>query len=259
LAIILLLALPVTILLIPVQLVLLKFAKGWSRKLPVFWHKMILTMIGVRVHQHGKLHSGRPLLIVCNHVSWADILVLGSIGELCFVAKDEVANMLGISVLARLQRSVFVKRERKREVGIQADTIASRLVSGDAMVLFPEGTTGNGNRLSGFKSALFSAPISALEQAGSKNVLIQPVAIAYSSLHGLPLGRYNQSLAAWPGDTELMPHLKSFFLRGAFDVDVSFGECLEIDSHTNRKTIAAESHASVRDQFARMRRLYHHR
>jgi len=243
--------------LIPIQLLLMKFARRWSRKVPVFWHRMILFMIGVRVHTHGTFDTSRPLMIVSNHVSWADILVLGSVGELCFVAKDEVGKMPGINILARLQRSVFVKRERKREVGIQSDTIAARLLTGDVMVLFPEGTTGNGNRLLPFKSALFNAPITALDQVEADEILIQPVAIAYNGLHGLPLGRYHQTLAAWPGDLELRPHLGNFFIQGAFDVDVSFGECVKINSHTNRKEIAALSFAAVRSQFSKMRRLYH--
>jgi 1-acyl-sn-glycerol-3-phosphate acyltransferase len=196
-------------------------------------------------------------MIVANHVSWADILVLGSIGEICFVAKDEVRTMPGVSQLARLQRTVFVRREKKREAAVQADTIASRLLEGDAMVLFPEGTTGNGNKLLGFKSALFGAPLMAMEQAGIETIFVQPVAIAYNTLHGMPLGRYHQTMASWPGDIELAPHLAEFFRQGAFDVDVSLGECISVDNTATRKEITARCFEAVRQEFSKMRRLYH--
>jgi len=182
---------------------------------------------------------------------------LGSVGELCFIAKDEVRTWPGINWLSRLQRTVFVNRQRRREAGAQADTIAARLLTGDAMVLFAEGTTGNGNKLLPFKSALFGAPQMALEQSGLEEIHIQPVAIAYNTLHGMPLGRYHQTYASWPGDIELVPHLKNFVLQGAFDVDVSFGDPIAFTAQSRRKEVAAQTFGEVKTRFAGLRRLYH--
>ena len=254
---ILMLLLPVTLVMAVLQLIFIKASPALSRRLPVIWHKMVLRVVGVRVFKHGDLATGRPLMIVANHVSWSDILVLGSVGELCFIAKDEVRSWPGISWLSRLQRTVFVNRQRRREAGVQADTIAARLLSGDAMVLFAEGTTGNGNKLLPFKSALFGAPQMALEQSGLDEIHIQPVAIAYNTLHGMPLGRYHQTYASWPGDIELVPHLKNFVLQGAFDVDVSFGKPIAFTAETRRKQVAAQTFGEVRSRFAGLRRLYH--
>lgn len=249
--------LPMTFLLAPVQALLLAFAPQPARRLPRFWHRLFLKLIGVRVHVHGQIATERPLMLVSNHVSWSDILVLGSIADVCFIAKDEVRSWPGINWLARLQRTVFVNRERKRDAGIQADTIAERLVEGDVMVLFAEGTTGNGQKLLPFKSALFGAAQSAIAQAGLERVAIQPVAIAYNGLHGMPLGRFHQALAAWPGDLELVPHLSRFLTEGAFDVDVGFGDAISFTAATRRREIADATHANVRNMFARLRRLYH--
>jgi 1-acyl-sn-glycerol-3-phosphate acyltransferase len=218
---------------------------------------LVLKLIGVRVHVHGGFAKHRPLMLVSNHVSWSDIVVMGSIDELCFIAKNEVKTWPGINYLSRLQRTVFVDRERKRDAGVQADTIAARLLQGDSMVLFAEGTTGNGNSLLGFKSALFGAPQMALAQSGLDQIFIQPVAIAYNTLHGMPLGRYHQTYASWPGDIELLPHLINFVKQGAFDVDVCFGEPLTFHANTKRKEMAQQIEAVVRDDFARLRRLYH--
>jgi len=254
---IVLVLLPVTLIMAVFQLVFIRIWPAMARRLPVVWHRLVLWMVGVRVFQHGKPANSSPLMIVANHVSWSDILVLGSVGQLCFIAKDEVRTWPGINWLSRLQRTVFVNRHRRREAGVQADTIAARLLSGDAMVLFAEGTTGNGNKLLPFKSALFGAPQMALEQSGLDEIHIQPVAIAYNTLHGMPLGRYHQTYASWPGDIELVPHLKNFILQGAFDVDVSFGKPIAFTAETKRKEVAAQTYEEVRTRFADLRRLYH--
>ena len=83
------------------------------------------------------------------------------------------------------------------------------------------------------------------------------MAIAYNTLYGMPLGRYHQAIAAWPGDIALAPHLKRFVLEGAFDVDVAFGECIDITPETRRKELAASCYDGVRKHFSRLRRLYH--
>ena len=249
--------LPVTLVLVPVQLTFLLVSRSLSRKLPKLWHRFVLHLIGVRVHVQGRLAPSRPLMLVANHVSWADILVLGSLGELCFIAKDEVRTWPTINWLAKLQRTVFVNRQQRSNTAVQADTIAQRLLEGDIMVLFAEGTTGNGNKLQPFKSALFGAPQKALNQADVKEIAIQPVAIAYNTLHGMPLGRYHQALAAWPGDLKLGSHLLGFLRQGAFDVDVAFGTVHLFDENTDRKKIAAGIFCETRALFSNSRRLYH--
>lgn len=247
----------VTIFLLPVQLILMLVSKSLSRKIPVIWHRSLLFLVGVRVHVHGTPSKQKPIMFVANHISWSDILVLGSVCELCFIAKDEVKNWPGINYLAKLQRTVFVNRQRRADSKNQANTISNRLLEGDVMVLFAEGTTGDGNKLTPFKSALLGAPQIALSQSEINQIYIQPIAIAYNTLHGMPLGRFHQAHAAWPGDVELMPHLINFIRQGAFDVDVAFGEAHIFDETTKRKEITLEIFKETNSMFTKLRRLYH--
>ena len=246
-----------SVILAPLQFAIIKLLPSHSGKIPVFWHRLFLRLIGVRVYLHGQPSRDLPVMIVANHISWSDILILGSIGEFCFIAKHEVDTLPLINFLSRLQRTVFVNRERSRDAGVQADTIAKRLVSGDVMVLFAEGTTGNGNKLLPFKSSLFGAPKLALERGDLDVVHIQPCAIAYNNLHGMPLGRYHQSHAAWPGDIPLGPHLLNFIRQGAFDVDVRFGEAIAMTPSSNRKNVASSAYQAIRKDFAELRRMAH--
>lgn len=241
----------------PIQFLLVMVSPKLSRYIPMLWHRFLLRLINVRVHVHGTPSTTRPLMLVSNHISWSDILILGSITPLCFIAKDDVKKWPGINYLSRLQRTIFVNRNRRTDVANQANSIGARLVEGDVVVLFAEGTSGDGNKIMPFKSALFGAPQSALGQNGIDEIAIQPVAIAYNTLHGMPLGRFHQTVASWPGNVPLIPHLVKFIKTGAFDVDVHFGDVHMFDENTKRKKIANDVFKQTRLMFSTMRRLNH--
>lgn len=219
--------------------------------LPRLWHAFALRLLGIRVHVEGAPASGRPLLIVANHVSWSDICVLGSLGPYSFVAKSDMARWPVFGTLARLQRSVFVERERTRASHLQARELGERLGAGEALVLFAEGTTYDGNSVGPFKSTLFGAAQAALAgQAGLETVHVQPVSIAYTRLHGMPMGRFHRTHAAWIGDMDLVPHVGALLREGGMDVEVRFGEPIPFSRGTNRKEIARLTEAEVRRNMA---------
>lgn len=235
-----------TAVLVPLQLLVLKTGLRGDRLLRRTWYRMALRALGVRVHVTGAMSAQRPLLLASNHISWTDIVVLGSFNDLAFIAKSEMAGWPLLGKLARLQRTVFVERDRKRKSSEQADEIARRLGSGDAMVLFAEGTTGDGNSMLPFKSTLFGAAGMALSGDAAGTVFIQPVAIAYTRLHGLPMGRRHRMIAAWIGDMDLAPHLWRLLMEGALDVEVHFGEPMAFCAGVDRKEAARQAEDMVR-------------
>jgi lyso-ornithine lipid O-acyltransferase len=224
-----------TLVLLPVQLLSLKFDWTLRRRLPRFWHRCACYLLGIRIRQHGRLETRRPLMLAANHVSWKDILVLGAIADVVFVAKAGVADWPVFGWLAKLQKSVFVVREQKRKAGEQVNEIAARLAASEIIVLFPEGTTSDGNRLMEVKSSLFGAASAAVSSAPDGVVYVQPVSIAYTGIYGMPMGRYHRPIAAWPGDVELVPHLMGVLKAEAMEVDVDFGEVVEFRAETSRK------------------------
>lgn len=235
-----------TLVLLPVQLVSNRFGWKLSWYLPRWWHRVAHRLLGVRINIHGSIEKHRPLLIAANHSSWKDIIVLAAVADVVFIAKSEVKSWPVFGWLARWQRSVFVERERRRDTGAQVDEVAKRLADGEIVVLFAEGTTSDGNRLLDFKSSLFGAAASAVAASPTGDVAIQPVAIAYTHTHGLPLGRYSRPLAAWPGDTTLTPHLLGVLKEGAIDVQVCFGETIIYDKDSNRKKVTRQVEDQVR-------------
>ncbi len=166
-----------------------------------------------------------------------------------FVAKSEVQTWPFFSTLARLQRTVFVERTRRSQTGEARDQIRDRLLAGDALVLFPEGTSSDGNRVLPFKSALMGAAeatIGSDAQGEPVYVPVQPVSVAYVGLHGMPMGRENRPLFAWYGDMELVPHLGKRVKTGPVDVVVEFHPPLTVDQVGGRKKLAGVTEAIVR-------------
>ncbi|MBD9374048.1 1-acyl-sn-glycerol-3-phosphate acyltransferase [Rhizobium sp. ARZ01] len=235
-----------TLVLLPVQLVSLHFDWTLRRRIPRLWHRMACRMIGLHVRVHGTLEKRRPLMLAANHASWKDILVLGAIADVVYIAKSEVRDWPVFGLLARLQASIFVVREEKRKTGEQVNEIGRRLADGEIVVLFPEGTTSDGNRLLEIKTSLFGAAATAASAAPDSTVFIQPVSIAYTGVHGMAMGRYHRPIAAWPGDIEMMPHLMGILKEGALDVDVDFGEMIAYGPSSNRKVVSRAVEARIR-------------
>jgi 1-acyl-sn-glycerol-3-phosphate acyltransferase len=172
-----------------------------------------------------------------------------------FVAKREVGEWPVFGLLARLQRTVFVDRERRHKTGAVNAEIAARLADGDPVVLFGEGTSSDGNRVLAFRSALLGAARDAVAAAGpGGRVLVQPVAIAYTRLHGLPFGRQHRPRVAWYGAMSLGPHLLDVCRQGAIDAVIAWGEPIAYAAGDDRKAIARRLEAEVRRMAAAVRR-----
>jgi len=235
-----------SLILVPLQILSMKTGIWPETFILKIWHRIIVRALGMRIHVKGTLSNQRPLLVASNHISWTDIMVLGSMVDVKFIARADMEGWPLIGMLSKLQRTVFIERERKRSSGDQASEIANRMAKGDAMVLFAEGSTGDGNLLLPFKSTLFGAASMALAEGAVDQVFIQPVAIVYTRLHGVPLGRRHRPIAAWIGDEDLMPHLKVLLAEGALDVEVHFGEPVPFSKGSNRKETSKLMESQVR-------------
>lgn len=229
---------------IPAQWIALKLKLRLRRLIPMYYHKLCLKLIGVHVVVRGTPSHQRPVLYVANHCSWIDIPVLSSITPLVFTAKSEIGRWPVVGLLARLQRTVFIDRTRRHATGDVNKEIASRMTDGDPVVLFGEGMAGDGNTVLPFRTALFGAVRDALGDGG--RVYVQPVSVAYTRLHGLPMGRQFRPVVAWYGDIGLTKHFFRVLREGAVDVIVTFGSIISVDADADRKSLARASEAAVR-------------
>ena len=239
--------LALTLMLLPFQMIGLVFDLRLRRTIPHLYHRALCALIGVRICEVGVRSTASPALILSNHVSWLDICVISALAPVVFVAKSEVARWPVLGWLAKLQRTIFVNRQARHRTGAATEEIAGRLLGGDAVVLFAEGTSSEGVRVLPFRSALVGAVHRALGSGTHHtHVTVQPMSMAYVGFGGVPMGRGLRERVAWYGDADLMPHLFCVLSSGAVDVTVSWGEATAYGPGADRKAIARDAEKSVR-------------
>lgn len=211
-------------------------ARYW---LPKVFHRALCRYLGIKIRVRGEVIRGRPVLMVANHSSYFDIPVLATVTELSFVAKSEVASWPGVGLMARAQNTVFVERERRTKAGEQRNEIQRRLANNETLVLFPEGTSHDGNTVLPFKSALMgAAQWNREDMAKYPPILVQPVSIAYTRVHGLPMGRQYRPFYTWYGDMPFGSHVFKSFVHGPFDVEIILHPPVTLEEFGSRKKLA---------------------
>jgi 1-acyl-sn-glycerol-3-phosphate acyltransferase len=229
----------ITGLLLPFQIVAVWAKRPAARRIPMLYHRCLARLIGLSVVVDGEPSCSRPLLMVSNHVSWLDIVVLSACTPLIFVAKSEVAGWPFLGRLAKLQQTVFVDRDRKLKSRAVVEEIAGRMRAGHAVVLFAEGTSSDGSAVLPFRSALIGAAAAAMSaDGGGPGVSIQPLAISYPSS--------SQRIAAWYGEMAFLPHLLTVLRAGKIEVRVSWGAPFAFTPGSDRKEVTRQLEESVR-------------
>ena len=243
----LLLLLAWTLILAPWQLASVLLHLPTQRWIPVLYHRVVAHILHLTIEVRGAPARERPVLFAANHSSWLDIVVLSAIAPVSFIAKAEIASWPVFSVLAKLQRSVFIERKRgKAREGVSG--IQARLLAADSLVLFGEGGTGDGNTVLPFKSSMFSAAESVVD---GRTPLVQPVSVAYTHLDGFPLGRRARYRLTWYGRMSLPSHIWGVLGQGNARVVVQFHPPVRIADFPSRKELAVYCQRAVAQSHSR--------
>lgn len=216
--------------LVPPQL-LLMFVPKWRAYIPLIFFRTMLKLIGVRLAITGPMPKPGTLL-AANHMSWFDIVVIGAVMPLSFIAKSEVKSWPLFGQLARLQNTVFVDRRRGRHAMAETDHLAARLTRGDTIVLFAEGTSTDGLRVLPFKSMFFAAV------ENRADVPVQAMTMAYARLHDMAMGRRQRMAYGWIGDMTLLPHFFFMLAGPPLTVELVFHRPIETTLDWDRKQLA---------------------
>jgi 1-acyl-sn-glycerol-3-phosphate acyltransferase len=196
------------------------------------WSAELLLRMGVELRLTGALAPG-AVLVVANHISWLDIASLHAAGpRVRFVSKSAVAHWPLIGRLAHTAGTLFIERERKRDALRVVHEIAGALKNGDAVGVFPEGTTGLGDTVLPFHANLLQAAISTATP-------VQPVVLRYSEP-----GRAVSAAAQYVGSTTLVGSVFKLVRARGVVVHVSFLEPVE-PGEENRRALAHGLHSRV--------------
>lgn len=199
------------------------------------WPQLFLSLsariAGARVTVRGKPVK-RDVLYIANHISWLDILTLSGNTGCAFVAKADMIDWPVFGWMASLNNSVYVSRENRLDVGAQKIAIQTALVTGQAIALFPEGTTANGRDLLPFRSSLL-----ATVAPPPSGITVQPVAIDYGA---------SAPDIAWTEDESVgVNALRIMGRKQRLNVILHFLEPLDPADFSDRKAMAAHSRDEI--------------
>ncbi len=231
-------ALLVTVLLMLAYGLAPRSARRWRRRVQVAWCRALLWLTGLRVVSRGAVAPSGVTVFVANHVSYLDILVVSSQVEGVFIAKSEVAGWPLFGRIATLTGTILVDRTPARARAQRAE-IHARLVAGDNLILFAEGTSTDGAGVAPFKSTLFDIVSPGADVA---DTWVQPLSIAYvRDRAGRPLTGARRDLYAWHGDMTLAPHLLNVLAMPGAEVRLTLHPPFRAVEIGDRKALARVS------------------
>ncbi|MBM2806846.1 MAG: 1-acyl-sn-glycerol-3-phosphate acyltransferase, partial [Deltaproteobacteria bacterium] len=189
----------------------------------------------------GQLERG-GYVIIANHMSYVDGIVLGSIFPIVFVSKKEVRRWPIVGLWNILCGTIFIDRQHKGQVGLLVQEMARKLLHEANILLFPEGTSTNGERMLPFQTVPLAAPLR------SRSVIV-PTTVAYKSIDDAPVSPANRDLIYWYGDMDFMSHFWKLLALRSIDVLVTIQpkvECFRYpDNSMGRKKLAEDCYDRV--------------
>lgn len=227
---------------VPMQYIvfLLPLRQKYKSVLPFLFHKITCRIFGIRIGMQGTCVRGAQTLFLSNHISYLDIVALGSVIPASFIAKKEVDSWPLINILARLQPTAFIER-RRTAIKKEGAGITQRLARGESFIIFPEGTSSDGRQVWPFKSSLFAL-------AAGQKLVLQPVTISVLSVDGQsPAAQNIREIYAWHlyMDAPLADHLWAFAKTSGAVLHITFHPALESSAFSDRKELASMCHSVV--------------
>ena len=228
----------IILLLIPIQYIFVQFKLKNRIYIPIVFHKVLCKILGIKVKLIGQNASVRPLILAGNHTSYLDIIILGSIMPICFIAKEDIKYWFLFGFLAKMQNTIFIKRKNFKTLE-SINNINKELNGYSAVVLFPEGTTNAGKKVLNFKSSLFNL------FENNNTLRLQNFSLCYTHVNDMPIDNRTRPQISWYGDMNIISHLFNFLKISCVNATVVFHPMIPIKG-LNRKSISVASIKQVK-------------
>lgn len=210
---------------------------AWAGRCTQAFNRGMLRILGVKLRIHGPVPKG-PFFLVTNHLGYLDVMILASTLRCAFVAKSEVAAWPVFGALASWSGTLFIDRRSGADVARVNALIAGRMEAGGSLVLFPEGTSTDGERLEDFRSSLLQAPAAA-------GLPVRFAALRYRAPgDATPAARS----MCWWGEMDFLPHFLNLFRMKGMEASIAFGAIPVSDA--NRKALAEKLRRGVGERLA---------
>jgi 1-acyl-sn-glycerol-3-phosphate acyltransferase len=206
-----------------------------------FFARKALPVLGIDVTVHGreKLPArGKTRLIVSNHLSSLDILVLLALVPSVFITSVELKNRLLTGMIARCGGSIFVERRSVASLKKEISEVSRVLKEGLTVVVFPEGTTSNGERVMPFKNSLLDAAIKSA-------VKILPLCLRYRKVNSEDVTAENRDSVFYYGGATFARHAFKVLSLKSIEVEVFALETIAAHGQESRKHLAVAAHRAI--------------
>ncbi|MEK6742371.1 MAG: lysophospholipid acyltransferase family protein [Nitrospirota bacterium] len=209
----------------------------------MFFARLGLRLLGIRVHSRRLKRKGlrqrrTNYLIISNHLTYADILVVASLMPSVFITSVELKQTFPLGLFAWLGGCLFVERRSRAGLKGEIEDIATVLGQGTSVALFPEGTTSNGDTVQPFKNSLITAAITA-------GTSLLPVCIRYLAANGRLVDLTNRDSLYYYGGTTFFQHLPRFLALKSIDVECAILKPIAAHQHLSRKDLATRAHQVI--------------
>ncbi len=219
-----------------------------STKVTTFIVKLtlIILSINVRVKDENRLRGGKNFLAVSNHVSYVDVYSIASIMNSVFVASvDGVENDFIMGTATRLSGGIFVERKNRSRIKQDMNSIKEVLDLGYNVVLFPEATTSNGDRVLPFRSSLFASAINARAD-------VVTISINYLELNGDPISKANRDNVYFYEHLKFFPHFFNLLQQKSITLEIDFMSKIEYNPNRSRKELCDMAYNEISGAFKKM-------
>ncbi len=228
----------IILIIVPFQITLVLFNLKLRLYIPKIFHKFVLLVLGIKVNIIGEITRLRPLVLIGNHTSYLDIIVLGSLMPISFVAKEEIRGWFLFGFLAKMQNTIFIKRKNYKTLE-SIVKINENINNNFALVLFPEGTTSSGKKILNFKTSLFNL------FEGDSTLRLQNFSLCYTHVNTMPIDNRVRPQISWYGDMNMISHLTNLLKLSCINVTVVMHPVFST-KNLNRKEISKFSHVQIK-------------
>ena len=229
------------------NLIILRFfyiGRNWAYRKAIypyikFWSKNALKLIGISVTTKGStIKNAENFLVVSNHLSYLDIIIVTSQFPTNFVTSMEIKETPVLGFLTEVGGCLYVERRNKENLHKEINEITEALAKGLNVTIFPEATSTNGEGVLRFRRPLYNAAIHSRK-------MVKPICINYKMLNGALLNRNNRDVLFWYGGMSFLPHLWQLMAQDKIEVEIKFLEDLPIMEITEAALLAEESYRLV--------------
>ncbi len=203
--------------------------------------RLSLKKLNFEVNVKGfdkEMMAKNNFLLVCNHMSYLDVLVMSSVLPCVFVTSVDMGESGFLGTLAELGGSIFVERRNRSQVQKDLMNMTKVLRDGFNIMIYPEGTSTNGEKVHPFKKSLLMSAVLA-----EKDIL--PVCIKYREINGKAFSPENRDHVCWYGDMDFVPHFLQLCKTKKVVVDLEFLKPIKTHPDSTRDELTAQAHEAV--------------